>query len=242
MPNERMPRDPNPWIVAEEAWIAGNRDQARVLGALQLNPRIRIVESLSKWKRGEQLFQLILSGIREIYDVDAVIAGGAVRDFVAGSNSHKDVDVFIPLPFKTFAERFKELGWQGELAKVGGKNPYNKKKDNEVGCRFPTSARGSSVVQNLKVDLVFTEAPLSKENVETFPVHAQRCVWTLGEGLNVAPEAKEDIDNKRFTISPVIKDKDLIDKIKNKILDWKKRAHYKDWKIVEPEVKPWWET
>jgi hypothetical protein len=189
-------------------------------------------------KRGEELFELILSGIREIYDVTAVIAGGAVRDLVNGaSGTSKDVDVFIPIDPNVFIDQSGELGWQGptQLVKLG---PYKK---DQSGCVFPTLGRGSSVVQNMSVDLVFTEKPLSPDEVKLFPVHAQRCVYTLEGGKMVSPEAQKDFDNNTFTIDPTIKDKARIEKIVDKIEGWKKRPEYKNWKIITPEVKEWWE-
>src|SRR5690348_16606384 len=72
-----------------------------------------------KGKRGEELFQLILSGIREIYDVEAVIAGGAVRDLAAGVSDSKDVDVFVPLTWEKFEAGLNELFWQGPTRLLG---------------------------------------------------------------------------------------------------------------------------
>lgn len=187
-------------------------------------------------KRGEELFHLILSGIREIYDISAVIAGGAVRDTVVGVTNHKDVDVFIPLSYEKFFEHQDELGWQGGFAKVKTKN-YNNP-DVDV---FRSTARVSSIVQGCLVDLVFVNKPLGKEGVVTFPIHAQRCVWTLEDGLSVSPEAREDIEGKKFTIDPTTTDKARIRRLVEKALTWKAREGYTDWKIVKPEVKEWWE-
>lgn len=194
-------------------------------------------------KRGEELFQLILSGIREIYDVNAVIAGGAVRDLAAGVTDHKDVDVFVPLLPNELIERYVELGWQGDLIQIGRiKDSYSKKKKEGPGCLFDTVARFQSVVQGVKVDLVITKEPLSVDNVKTFPVHAQRGVWTLENGKELFPEAQKDIDNKTFTIDLSITDKDTVEHVLNKIKEWKRRAAYKDWQIIEPEIKEWWEV
>lgn len=194
-------------------------------------------------KRGEELFQLILSGIREIYDVNAVIAGGAVRDLAAGVTTHKDVDVFIPLDDKKFIEHYAELGWQGELVKQGKNTDYaKKKKTGGVGCFFPTTARFSSMVQNIGVDLVFMKEALTVADVATFPVYAQRGVWTLEEGRVLSPEAKLDIENKTFTIDPTITDKERVANVLAKVAGWKMRKDYCKWKVIEPEVKEWWEA
>lgn len=193
-------------------------------------------------KRGEELFQLILSGIREIYDVNAVIAGGAVRDLAAGVTNHKDVDVFVPINPNELRERYAELGWQGELVSQGKNNGYAKQKTGGAGCFFPTVARFSTVVQGVAVDLVITKEALSIDNVLTFPVFAQRGVWTLENGKMLFPEAQKDIDNKTFTIDPAITDKDRVANVLAKIKEWKKRPAYKDWKVIEPEVKEWWEA
>ena len=192
------------------------------------------VKTAPTGKRGEELFQLILSGIREIYDVEAVIAGGAVRDLAAGVIDHKDVDVFIPMDPDAFAKHADELGWSGGFSKV---KPY----DPTDACIIQSIGRGAGRVQGCAVDLVFLDKPLDKDTVAKFPVHAQRCVWTLEGGQSLAPEAIKDLDNKTFTIDPTITDKERIAKIVEKINGWKKRADYKDWKIVEPTIKEWWE-
>jgi len=190
----------------------------------------------SSGKRGEELFHLILSGIREIYGRTAIIAGGAVRDVAAGITNHKDVDVFVPMKWKTFNDQAEELGW----AQLPLLLPQPKAYKNE-GAAFKSTARATAMVQNCVVDMIFLEDPLSKETVDKFPIHAQRCVWTLDKGMGVSPEAEEDIKNKQFTIDPTITDKDKVQKLISKINEWKKRPEYKDWKIVEPEVKDWWE-
>jgi hypothetical protein len=198
---------------------------------------------MPKGKTGEDLFHLILSGIREVYEVDAVIAGGAVRDLAAGVTSHKDVDVFIPMSWDKFKEGIPELGWQRAPKPVVKANDYAKiKAKTEVGCYFPTLARTQGRVQYTEVDLVFLEKPLSKENVATFPVFAQRGVWTLEGGLSLSPEAKADIEAKTFTIDPSITDKEKFKLVLEKVKGWCKREGYVDWKIVEPDIKEWWET
>jgi hypothetical protein len=188
---------------------------------------------ITEGKRGEELFQLILSGIREIYDVDAVIAGGAVRDFAAGISTPKDVDVFIPMKWKEFAENCDQLGWQGDILQI--KRLYK-------GCVIFSSARAMSKVQNVPVDIVFVNKPLDKDQIALFPVHAQRCVWTLNEGLNLSPEAKQDIENKTFTIDPTITDRDKLATIIEKVNGWRKRKEYAGWTTVLPDVKDWWEV
>lgn len=188
-------------------------------------------------KRGEELFHLILSGIREIYEIDAVIAGGAVRDLAAGIKEVKDVDVFLPMKWKDFNKEKEYLGWQGPTipVKIGGYTTG-------VGLNFPTTARGSSVVQNVPLDLVFMDKPLTEEDVETFPVFAQRGIWSLGKGMQLSPEARTDIKNETFTIDPKITDKDKIKKVLDKVNGWRRRNDYKNWTIVEPDIKEWWEA
>lgn len=188
----------------------------------------------SMGKEGEELFHLILSGIREIYDVDATIAGGAVRDLAAKVDGSKDVDVFIPLTWEKFNENSHELGWQ--------RSPLLLKEGKYEGCVVPSTARAQGKVQYKTVDLVFLDKPLDTEMVSKFPIHAQRCVWTLNSGLCLSPEAKQDIENKTFTIDPTIKDKDRIKKVIAKAQEWVKRPGYNGWKIVEPDVAEWWEV
>ena len=201
---------------------------------------IPIHKLYSKGKTGEELFHLILSGIREVYDVsDVCVAGGAVRDVAAGVTSHSDVDVFIPIEYKTFQEKFLELGWSGGLAVQAVRDYSNTKRQGDF--RFKAEARARSIVQGIMVDLVFIETPLTKENVDSFPIHAQRCVWSLDKGLFMSPEAKKDIENKTFTIDPTITDKDVIARLLEKINKWQ-RADYKGWKVVEPDTKEWWEV
>jgi hypothetical protein len=188
-------------------------------------------------KRGEELFQLILSGIREIYDVQAVIAGGAVRDLAAGCDTPKDVDVFLPMTWDKFAEGIEELGWSGGVVKQ-----KTKAYEGKGTGTFKSTARASSMVQDIPVDLVFLDKPLSPEMVKSFPVHAQRGIYTLEGGLDLSPEAKADIEAKQFTISPDITEKARIEALRKKVGEWVKRPHYKGWKIIEPDIKEWWEA
>lgn len=188
-------------------------------------------------KRGEDLFNLILSGIKEVYEIDAFVAGGAVRDLVAGCLDHKDVDVFIPLKPEEFFELSDQLGWRG-VVRLSRNTKYGKKTDQET---FSSIGRAAANVQGCAVDLVFLEKPLSPEEVRRFPVYAQRCVWSLNNGTTLTPEAEEDINNKRFTIDPSIENKDEINKLLEKVSGWKKRDFYKDWTINSPELKEWWE-
>ena len=186
-------------------------------------------------KRGEELFQLILSGIREIYNVEGTIAGGAVRDLAAGVEHPKDVDVFVQIDMDTFWKHADELGWQGPNTTVS-KGVYDKDK-----CAVPSVGRISSRVQNVMVDLILMSEPLTPLIVSKFPVHAQRGVWTLNEGKVLSPEAQTDIIEKKFTIDPTITDKNKIKTVVDKIKGWQKRPEYKDWTVVEPDVKEWWE-
>lgn len=208
----------------------------RVAAAFGEAPDIRPKKEKEMGLRGEDLFRLILSGIKEVYGVDAIIAGGAARDLAAGTMDHKDVDVFIPLKWDEFTKGISQLGW--ELAPVLRREavPYNGKLK-----KLPATQRGVAQVQGVEVDLVFMDGDLTPKYVNTFPVNAQKCVFSLDAGLSVSPAAKEDIDNKTFTINPEIKDKEQIEILRNKIAGWKKRAFYKDWKIVEPDIKEWWE-
>jgi hypothetical protein len=193
------------------------------------------MEKARNGKEGEELFHLILSGIREIYDVDATIAGGAVRD-LAFKIDHvvKDVDVFIPLTWEKFEPNVDELGWQ--------QTPFLLKKGGYENCVVPSTARGQGQVQYKLVDLVFMDKPLTPENVASFPIFAQRCVWTLNEGLAISPEAKQDLENKTFTIDPTITNKEKLKKIVAKAQEWCKRPGYEGWKVVEPDIAEWWEA
>lgn len=213
-----------PWIMAEPG-----------------DPQQLKMEKVPKGKRGEELFHLILSGIREVYNVEAVIAGGAVRDHVAGNPHYKDVDVFIPLNGKDFIKGSHELGWQRPPALIR-RGVYKKSKANTEGMMgFPTTARGQAAVQGMALDLVFSDQPVTRKEIDMFPIHAQRCVWTLEGGLMVSPEAQEDIDNTTFTIDPTITDKLRVEAAKTKCETFRERAFYKKWKIVEPNLKEWWQ-
>lgn len=238
--------EPNPARLEDwQGWVdrqlAGIENRPRAWRPMQLNripPWARKKEPEPVGKRGEELFQLILSGIREIYDVQGTIAGGAVRDHAAGLTDYKDVDVFLPLTFEDFSKSVQELGWSGIFTKVK-QGTYAPKPDGSA-AGFWSSARGTSQVQGVKVDLVFMEKPLEPKDVATFPVHAQRGIWTLDEGLVMSPEMKKDIENKTFTIDPTLTDEKRLFNCLNKIKDWQKRPGYKGWKIVEPEIEEWW--
>jgi hypothetical protein len=199
-----------------------------------LEQPFKVPEVPNKGKTGEELFHLILSGIREIYDVDATIAGGAVRDFITKVNYLKDVDVFIPMKWADFEPSVAELGWQ--------QTPFRLKEGGYETCVIPSTARGQASVQHRTVDLVFMDNPLTPEDVAKFPIHAQRCVWTLNEGLSISPEAKQDIENKTFTIDHTITDKERLKKVVKKAQEWCKRPGYEGWKVVEPDIAEWWEV
>lgn len=195
---------------------------------------------VTKGKTGEELFNLILSGIKEIYDLDDVyIAGGAVRDVAAGVSSHSDVDVFLPITLKDFIGKFPELGWSGGLAEQPFHDYSTTKRQGDF--RFKATGRALSIVKGIKVDLVFIEKPLTKANVDSFPIYAQRGVWSLDKQLDLSPEAKADIEGKTFTIDPTITDKKVLIRLAEKVATWQKGA-YKGWKLVEPETKEWWEA
>jgi hypothetical protein len=202
-----------------------------------------VAKANERGKTGEDLFRLILSGLQEVYDVPCVIAGGAVRDLAAGITTHKDVDVFLPLTWKRCAERMGELGWRVLPQFTGRSADYAKRKEGTPGTMgFTTLGRAAGNVQGVKVDLVLMDQPLSQKDVETFPVYAQRGIWTLEGGLLLSPQAKTDIENKTFTIDPTIADKGRLRKVLEKVQGWQKRSEYKGWKIVEPDVKEWWEV
>jgi len=191
----------------------------------------------SEGKRGEDLFRLILSGIKDVYDVSAVIAGGAVRDTAAGISDHKDVDVFIPMKWADFAKKVDELGWAERPRVLKSKLPaYGKKKEHGVDA----SARAEAYVQGVEVDLVFVRTPLTPKDVQKFPIHAQRCAFTLEDGMQVSPEAAEDIKNKQFTIDPTIVDADFLEQLRDKVKGWLKRRDYKKWKMKSDGSTDWW--
>jgi hypothetical protein len=116
------------------------------------------------------------------------------------------------------------------------------KKGGYENCVVPSTARGQGQVQYKLVDLVFMDKPLTPENVASFPIFAQRCVWTLNEGLAISPEAKQDLENKTFTIDPTITNKEKLKKIVAKAQEWCKRPGYEGWKVVEPDIAEWWEA
>lgn len=196
-------------------------------------PAVAEVAEPMTYKTGEELFHLILSGIREIYEVEAVIAGGAVRDLAAGNLCPNDVDVFIPMAWEDFQQDVAQLGWAGP--------PYLVSKTGYENCVIPSTARANACIQDVGVDLVFTKKPLTEKGIKSFPFHTQRCSWTLKDGLVITPEAQEDINNKTFTIDPTITDRNKIAELVKKGKGWLGRAFYKDWEVVTPVIKDWWE-
>jgi hypothetical protein len=189
---------------------------------------------MKEGKRGEELFRLILSGIREIYNVDAVIAGGAVRDLATGYDNYKDVDVWVPMKQDEFMFACEELGWSGKV-KPSIRKVYE-------GGNFVSNGRASARVQGVDVDLIFLNEPLNQKVIESWPVYAQRCVWSLDRGMVLSPEAKADIEAKQFTINPALTDKNRVKEALDKVNGWLKRKHYSKWKVIEPETKEWWEA
>jgi hypothetical protein len=231
MPNRRFP--PLPPVLehaAEMRALQLRGDWANFIGKAEVE----------KGKTGEELFNLICSGVREIFDISPVIAGGAVRDLAAGYDDHKDVDVFVPVDPKVFLARGEELGWA-----VGpyilDAPPKGTDYDKQEPSFVKSLGRAGAVVQGFPVDVVLLSEPLTPVMVDLFPVHAQRCVWTLEQGLKMSPEARKDIENETFTIDQSITDKERLKNILKKVEGWKKRKFYKDWKIVEPDIKEWWE-
>lgn len=190
----------------------------------------------------EEIFDLILTGIKEVYDVEGVIAGGAVRDLAAKAPRTKDIDVFLPMPVDAFAEHVAQLGWSGHFSVAGNVDTYGRKNNTNLPVGFDAVGRASHNVKGHIVDLVFLAEPLSPENVATFPVHAQRGVWTLQNKLQMSPEMTKDIMEKSFTIDPTIKNKVKLKSVLAKINGWKQREHYREWKIVEPDIPEWWEA
>ena len=235
-----MPNEPiDPFVVDWRAGLNRLPPWAREAVGRQRGELPRFIgENPEPGKRGEELFHLILSGLREIYDVPCVIAGGAVRDLAAGCpEKTKDVDVFLPISWDKFVEDSSQLGWQGEPFRIKTKT-YSKSET----CPVPSTARGQATVQNMTVDLVFMDKPLDREGVDSFPIYTQRGIWTLEGGTNLSPLCQKDIDDKQFTIDPTITDKGKIKTIRAKVNGWKRREFYKDWKIVEPNIKEWWEA
>jgi hypothetical protein len=213
-------------------WVVQREDQILRPGVIAGVPLPHFLDSPGL--RGESLFKLILSGIKEVFDVDGVIAGGAVRDLVVNAeNDSNDVDVFLPMKWEDFNGHQDQLGWEVRAYKVN--NDYSKNK------KLKTSNRAQARVQGMLVDLVFTDKPLDQKGVDRFPVNAQKCVWTLDGGMRVSPEAQADIDGKMFTISDKITDKEAIKRIRDKVQKWTKREAYRGWKIVEPDIQEWWE-
>lgn len=183
----------------------------------------------------ESKFRHILEGLKEIYEVDCVIAGGAVRDLMAGWNTCKDIDVWLPISWDKFDEHQLELGWQHPAAlAVKKKRVENYTEIHEV------SNNAIATVQGVNVDLVFLEKPLDADAVNKFPIYAQRCVYTLNEGMTASPEALQDLANKTFTIDPSIDNEERLNNLRAKIKQWQQRPFYKDWKIAG-ERKAWWE-
>lgn len=214
---------------------------------IRVDPWLRVIfneferkhrkRELSEGKRGEELFRLILSGIKDVYDVSAVIAGGAVRDTAAGISDHKDVDVFIPMKWEDFAKKADELGWAERPRVLRPELPtYGKRKKRGVDA----SARAEAYVQGVEVDLVFVRTPLTPKDVQKFPIHAQRCAFTLEDGMQVSPEAAEDIKNKQFTIDPSVVDAEYLEQLRDKVKGWLKRKDYKGWKMKSDGSTDWW--
>lgn len=205
----------------------------------RLDPFLRTLDSEESAPKqtGEELFKDLLNNIKEIYEVDATIAGGAVRDVFAEVYKHKDIDVFIPLTFKAFMEREVELGLTHPVVLTKNK-PY-KGVDIEV---FKNTVRATTWFKKHPLDLIFIKGGLTKEIVDNFPIYTQQCIFSLEMGLIASPLAKTDIENKQFTINPSIKDKEQLKGLMQKTKDWCKRPGYKGWKIIEPDIKEWWEV
>lgn len=59
---------------------------------------------------GPTLWTTLLSSVREIYETEAIVAGGAVRDHDMGKPA-KDIDIFLNTDADTLLDRTPELGF-----------------------------------------------------------------------------------------------------------------------------------
>lgn len=211
--------------LAGNQWIAADMDAAvmKYVGLATLNQ-----------KPSKEIFDLILNAFNEVYGIKATIAGGAVRDLYLDTTC-KDIDIFIPLRWEDFKAAEDELGWR-DKAKENLISPYAQNKPPE----FKSTKRASLWFKHFQLDLIFMDCKLTPELVRSFPIYTQRCVYTVEDGINIAPEAQKDMDNKTITIDPMITDRDYIKHLKARIVEWKKREPYKDWKMIAPKQKEWW--
>lgn len=215
----------NPWPAGNQ-WLNADMDRA-VQAYVDLTAPKHV-------KPSKEIFDTILNALNEVYGIKATIAGGAVRDLYLDTTC-KDIDVFMPLRWEDFKAAEDELGWR-DKAKENLISPYAKNKPPE----FKSTKRASLWFKGFQLDLIFMDCKLTPELVRTFPIYTQRCVYTVEDGINIAPEAQKDIDNKTITIDPTITDKEYIKHLKARIIEWKKREPYKDWKMVAPKQKEWW--
>ncbi len=112
----------------------------------------------------------------------AIVAGGAVRDYLLGVEP-KDIDVFIAANKFMNPAGFHELG---------------EDKDAEYGAMSEICVVTRGVVADRQVDLVGVDYPNVSDMIERFDFGVARC-WYDGE-LHDTPEAAADRANKTVTL------------------------------------------
>lgn len=139
---------------------------------------------LTSGKNGPELWSAILAR----FPPEAVIAGGAVRDFLLGVEP-KDIDVFLPV------DKWPACGFPG-FASLGAN------RDDEYQAMPDIAVVQRGEVEGHQVDIVGVVPPAQPFSpaalVATFDFGIARC-WFDGAEIHDTPEAKADREGRVVT-------------------------------------------
>lgn len=176
---------------------------ARELERMQVFDEVRVDERLAerapsrpqteRTKNGPELWDKILSAVREIYEPEFVaIAGGAVRDYLLGEEN-KDIDVWVKCSGKVPSDRAlevaEELGWK-EINPV-----YTEYKNNGDSSNVLNVFSGSSFGH--RIDFIVIDKTTGKEVVDRFDAEINKC-WYDGQ-VHTTPAARLDIQKRQWS-------------------------------------------
>jgi len=129
----------------------------------------------SNWTNGPDLWDAILLKLGP----DAYIAGGAVRDYILGTEP-KDIDVFLYKPGDVVANKvwtYLEGDVNGGYAEGLEVITYR-----YLDCHIPVQ-----IIRTVKY-------PDPQEHFDTFDLSTSRCQYSLKSGLTTTPEFEESIN------------------------------------------------
>jgi len=128
----------------------------------RMRPPVEPEPAVEYAKNGPEYWDKLLYAVREIYECEAIVAGGAVRDHLLGFDP-KDIDIFVNYTNDPL-ELSEELGWghPKQIGNRGRRNPYANIKGKIVQNVLEFYPSTSPV----PVQLIFTKKPLDGDFTE----------------------------------------------------------------------------